>query len=636
MKGTCKLVAWLTAAVTAGAAVGAQPAPPAVSLEEIENSFADFNDASGAIGLIESGRRESFQGRTRDQWIRVQAQAREQVNRGLETLATPSLSAADRRAGDLMRKSMHEAGEHGSLAPGDRCEDAQRKDIGYGALRAALYACFGTLSNSLDFEGAKVTRVGAFDLLTRLDEPERRKRLFLRFVPLWQSINGNDERDSPYRRLIAMAAQRTRAGGSAIDAAARTIGASTAEVETWLVRILEAWRRVNDGPPVEPWDYRHRGGAAERELGPMIARESMQPINERFYRDLGAPLDAWHVIYDLDPRPGKAPLAYTDYVTRGRMRDGRWEPTLVRVSANYAHGGLGLLNELVHENGHVVHMMALRTRPAFMDLGDALFYEAFADVPSWSTYEPAWQRKYLGRGASEDSSLRALYSNVMLDVAWALFELRLLREPTLDPDAVWTEITSRYLNVVPHPELSWWLVRVQLVDSPGYLVNYGLGAVVTAEIRQRIATRLGRFDTGDARWFAWLSKNLLSSGQTHETAQLLRGFLGRPVSPRALLGEIGRMRPRAADSPAIRITTPRVTRLPRTLVDDADIADDSWSHHDRPLVRDAEADFFPSQQQPHALLDRRHAGSKEQVDGIDAKERLAHGSQAQVRSKDTL
>ena len=193
------------------------------------------------------------------------------------------------------------------------------------------------------------------------------------------------------------------------------------------------------------------------------------------------------MIYDLDPRPGKAPLAYTDYVKRGRTRDGKWDPTLTRVSGNYARGGLGLINELVHENGHVVHMMALHTRPAFMDLGDPLFYEAFADVPSWSTYEPAWQQKYLGRSSAEDSSLRALYSSVMLDVAWALFELRMLREPTQDPNAVWTEITSRYLNVIPHPELSWWLVRVQLVDSPGYMVNYGLGAVVTADLRQRIA-----------------------------------------------------------------------------------------------------------------------------------------------------
>jgi Zn-dependent M32 family carboxypeptidase len=130
----------------------------------------------------------------------------------------------------------------------------------------------------------------------------------------------------------------------------------------------------------------------------------------------------------------------------------------------------------------------------------------------------------------------------MLDVAWALFELRMLRAPTQDPNAVWTEITSKYLHVKPHPELSWWLVRVQLVDSPGYMVNYGLGAVVTAEIRQRVASQLGRFDTGNERWFPWLSQKLLSSGQTHETAELLRGFLGRPVSPQALLGEIGRMR----------------------------------------------------------------------------------------------
>ena len=48
--------------------------------------------------------------------------------------------------------------------------------------------------------------------------------------------------------------------------------------------------------------------------------------------------------------------------------------------------------------------------------------------------------------------------------------------------------------------------------------------------------------TGDERWFAWLSQHLLSSGQTHETAALLREFLGRSVSPQALLTEIGRMK----------------------------------------------------------------------------------------------
>ena len=537
---TRKLATLLTAALALGGAASTRSVSQPASLNAIESTYADFNDASGAISLIESGLKDNYQGRTRIEWVHLQQQARQDLRRGLKDLAGRALSPADRRAIDIMRKSMADADESGSLAPSGKCENAQRKDIEYAALREALYACFEVLS-TLDFEGEKVTRVGAFDLLTRMNEPERRKALFLRFVPLWQSINGKSERDSPYRRVIAMAAERGHTEGTAIDAAAKTVGASAEDVEKWLVQILDAWRKTNDGRPMEPWDYRFRAGATERELGETIAREALQPINERFYRDLGAQFGAWNVIYDLDPRPGKAPLAYTDYVKRGRTRDGKWDPTLTRVSGNYARGGLGLINELVHENGHVVHMMALRTRPAFMDLGDPLFYEAFADVPSWSTYEPAWQQKYLGRSSAEDSSLRALYSTVMLDVAWALFELRMLHGPTQDPNAVWTEITSHYLNVIPHPELSWWLVRVQLVDSPGYMVNYGLGAVVTADIRQRIASQLGPFDTGEERWFSWLSQHLLSSGQTHETAELLRGFLGRPVSPQALLTEIGRI-----------------------------------------------------------------------------------------------
>jgi len=532
-----KLVILLTAAVGLGSAAAAR----AASLAEIEGAYADFNDASGAVGLIESGLRDSFEGRTGGEWQRLEEDARNRVTDGLKDLAEAGLSPADRRAVAIMRRSMADAAEQGSLAPVGKCEDAQRKDLEYIALREALYACFGALSNSLDFEGEKVTRVGAFDLLTRMQEPERRKKLFLTFVPLWQAINGKSERDSPYRRIVAMAAERGRKEGTAIDAAAKTVGASTADVETWLVQVLDAWRKASGDTTMEPWDYRYVGGATERELGDAIAREAMQPINERYYKDLGADLRAWNVIYDLDPRTGKAPLAYTDYVKRGRTRAGKWDPTLVRVNGNYAHGGLGLINELVHENGHVVHMMALHTRPAFMDLGDPLFYEAFADVPSWSTYEPAWQQKYLGRSSPEESSLRALYSSVMLDVAWALFELRMLRAPTQDPNAVWTEITSKYLHVKPHPELSWWLVRVQLVHEPGYMVNYGLGSVVTADLRQRIATELGPFATGDQRWFEWLSQHLLSSGQTHETATLLRDFLGRPVAPQALLTEIGRI-----------------------------------------------------------------------------------------------
>jgi Zn-dependent M32 family carboxypeptidase len=84
-------------------------------------------------------------------------------------------------------------------------------------------------------------------------------------------------------------------------------------------------------------------------------------------------------------------------------------------------------------------------------------------------------------------------------------------------------------------------VRVQLVHKPGYMVNYGLGAVITADIRQRITTRLGPFAAGDARWYGWRSERLLKGGEEQETRELLRQFLGRPVSPQALLDELRRL-----------------------------------------------------------------------------------------------
>jgi Zn-dependent M32 family carboxypeptidase len=119
----------------------------------------------------------------------------------------------------------------------------------------------------------------------------------------------------------------------------------------------------------------------------------------------------------------------------------------------------------------------------------------------------------------------------------------MIRAPQTDPNALWTDITSHYLHIVPHPELSWWAVRVQLADLPGYMVNYGFGAILTAEMRQRISEALGSFDTGDPRWYGWLSEQLLRYGSERDTRTLMQNFLGRSVSPQAVLEQSQRLKP---------------------------------------------------------------------------------------------
>ena len=531
--------------LTASAALASAAGTPAASLTEAESAFLEHLDAVGAVGYLESGGAERYAGRDLAGWQARQASTRRRLDAALRALHGMDLPVREREALTAIHKTL------ASLAPEDTstprapaCSDAGNHDLDYDALRAALANCFVEHGSRLRHGERVIDRGTALQLLHVVDDPAERKAIFESFGPLWTALNGRNEPDSPYRRVVRLAAVEAQRSGSEIDAAARAIGIDTPTVERWLVQVLEAWRDANPGDPVEPWDFRHVHGRGHRELETHVPATSLLPVNRRFYRDLGADLDALRVVFDLAPRPGKSPLAYSDFLERGRTVDGRWRRPRARVLGSYPEGGLFALNELVHENGHAVHVSAIHARPAYMDWPDTLFVEAFADVPSWSVYEPGWQQEYLGAAIDEATSMRALFANVMLDVAWSLFELRLLREPAADPNALWTDITQRYLNIVAHPEVPWWAMRVQLASSPGYMVNYGLGAVLTAEIRARTIEAIGPFDSGNPRWYPWLGERLLRYGSERPTQALLHDLLGRPVSPEALLVQLRRTRGR--------------------------------------------------------------------------------------------
>jgi hypothetical protein len=75
------------------------------------------------------------------------------------------------------------------------------------------------------------------------------------------------------------------------------------------------------------------------------------------------------------------------------------------------------------------------------------------------------------------------------------------------------------------------------------MVNYGLGAVLTAEIRGATVAAIGPFDTGNDAWYRWSSEHLLRFGSERGTRTLLHGLLVRPVRPDALLAQVRRCWP---------------------------------------------------------------------------------------------
>jgi hypothetical protein len=300
-------------------------------------------------------------------------------------------------------------------------------------------------------------------------------------------------------------------------------------------------------------DWWHAAGAAERVLAEAIPVERLRSLSDAYHASLGAAPAQLGIRFDTDPRAGRppVPVAYTTFGRRPRETTGdRWlraEPWVIGI---YTRGGLGELTELVHETGHAIHLAAIRTRPAFADWPDSdAFTEALAELTALDTAEPAWQQQWLGVSAPEAVSLRGRYAEVVLDICWALFEIRLHADPHRRPNDVWTDLTSTYLRIEPHPEWSWWAMRGQLVQEPGYMVNYAIGPILAADLRAAIRAERGDWVRGDAGWYEWVSERIYRWGLERSSGDVLRGVPGRRPDPDALLTELARIRS-AADSSA--------------------------------------------------------------------------------------
>jgi hypothetical protein len=514
-------------------------AEPRGSLGAAETLYADFMDAAGAVAAIESGAISTFDGLDRAGWRARFDQSLGALEAALARIDETRLLARDKRALASMRSGV--AWRTGaSMAPTGDCANAARTDASAHDLSVALYACFSSVGDAIEFEGRTYSRVAALQLLERLEEPDRRRALFMAMAPLWRAVNADNAPSSPYRRLILAEAARARDNVANAEA---SLGLTPGSGERWLERALEAWRTAAPaGETIEPWDFRYAYARGARIVHECAPRERLAGANARFFADLGADLGRLHIIQDIDARPGMSPVDYTDFVRMGRRVGAAWRPAVTHVSVLLQEGGLGAAGELAHEFGHAAHFSAIRA-PASLALPDDMSMptEAFADITGWSVYDPAWQQKYLGCAASAADGLRARLGFAILDIAWGLFEIRMARAPESDPNRVWTEITAPYLDIAPHPELSWWAVRGQLVDDPGYMINYALGAFATADLRGRIRADIGPFDGGNHRWYAYVSRRLFRQGGERPPHLLLRRFLGRPVSPAPMLAEIARV-----------------------------------------------------------------------------------------------
>jgi hypothetical protein len=534
----------------------AAPAP-AGALAAAESLYLELRDVRDRVGVARSaGRTTATDGAPVAVLVRHHNELRRAFLARLGAVDSTRLAGDDARAFGTMRLALDrglttltDSGAAGSSPTRGRpdCEydpaaiAATRN--GLDSLRRRLYACYGWAQSHVAVGNNTMDRLSVLGELGRTEDPAERRRLFLALEPVWRSVNADNGPGSPYRRLIALQVKQLRSGEPPAVRQARLSGVPPDSLERWLIAILKTWRDANPDSLIEPWDWYYRTGRAGRVLGGRISRRRLTELNAEIYRALGADLAVLNVRYDLEPREGKTPVAFCDFGARPRLRDGGWTPGEPWVFATYRGSGLDNLAELLHETGHAIHIAAIRTRPAFADWPDSdPFTEAVADFVALDVTEPAWQQHWLGDSVPLAEGLRTRYGGIVLDVAWSLLELHMLRDPTADPNEVWTRLTRDYLRIRPHPELSWWAMRGQLVDSPGYMMNYAVGAILIAALRARTVEVHGPFVTGDDTWYEWVSPQLFRFGLERPTSEVIEGFLGGAVTPAALLADMRRIK----------------------------------------------------------------------------------------------
>ncbi len=454
------------------------------------------------------------------------------------TLAASALAAAPKTTGNTASSDTTST----STCEYEAAAVAARPD-GLRRLTDIVFGCYGNAARVIVVAGDTLNRLGILGLLGRTEDPRQRERLWRALEPVWRSVNGDNGVHSPYRELLRLRRSEWGDSGSPIEAKGPAFGLKSRELDQWLVTALEQWRSLTPDTLLEPWDWYYLMGEASRRLSPRIpGLADLRRVNQDYYRQLGADPGRLKVRYDLEARPGKYPVAYTDFGSHVRWAGRELLPAEPWVFTSYLSGGFDNLAELLHETGHAIHIAAIHTRPAYDDWPDNdTFTEALADLPAMELYEPVWQLRFLGDSAPLKASLRAKYSGIMFDMAWALFELRVHRDPNADPNAIWTAITRDYLGIKPHPDWSWWAMRGQLVDGPGYLVNYALGAFLVADMREAIRSLRGPNAWSAPGLYPWLSARIYRFGLERPSREVLEQLLGRPLEPVALLTDLHRV-----------------------------------------------------------------------------------------------
>lgn len=217
-----------------------------------------------------------------------------------------------------------------------------------------------------------------------------------------------------------------------------------------------------------------------------MKKEDLVTLAEKFFIDIGLPVEDILKRSDLYERPGKNQHAFSTAIDRHKD---------VRILMNLSPTAEDM-DTLMHELGHALYSIHHDFDLPFnlIEAAHAFTTEAVAQVFGALAKNPTWLITYAGADENKVNEMEAAIleqrrREQLIFARWSLvmfhFEAALYENPGQDLNKTWWDLVERF-QMLKRPEnrnAPDWAAKIHFTIAPVYYHNYQLGELLSAQIR---------------------------------------------------------------------------------------------------------------------------------------------------------
>jgi peptidyl-dipeptidase A len=280
----------------------------------------------------------------------------------------------------------------------------------------------------------------------------------------------------------------------------------------------------------------------ELDLDIYYTKHDVKELAEKYYADVGLPVDDILARSDLYDREGKYPHAFSEDVDR------RGD---VRVLCNLQNTERWM-ETILHELGHAIYSKYHDRKEPWLlrEPAHSFTTEAIAMFFGRLSRNADWMKEMLGLSEKEYEEIEKVSKQYLefqqvLFARWAMvmynFEKQLYANPDQDLNNLWWELVEKYQLVKrpPGPVDAGWASKLHFTSAPCYYHNYMLGELFASQLHYHIVHKVFKLESDEGVSYVgrkklgdYLRTKVFGPGALYHWNDMIARATGQPLTPK--------------------------------------------------------------------------------------------------------